>query len=171
MVLPYPTFEDGQPCAVQQGAGFALTKTEKSMEFASCEFLTWLTSPMNNTEFVLNSGYLPANKEAFNYTLPKLIGNNTGSTQEVNIGKVIHVALDSYNTIDLYTYKPFKHSEDLRFYFEDMMLSRAKAARDAYLKDIANGLSIDDANKKYTSDEAFNDFLTGVQDEVAIYDY
>src|SRR5690606_24227023 len=42
--LSNPTFEDGQPCSPQQGAGFVVTKSSEKKETACVEFLKWFTA-------------------------------------------------------------------------------------------------------------------------------
>lgn len=64
-VLLAPYFADGEKYAVSQGAGFCVTKSSKSQEDASIQFLKWLTNSENLQSFCGNTGYFPATADGF----------------------------------------------------------------------------------------------------------
>ena len=65
-VLPCPVPQDGQKLAMQQGTGLAASvKGDKKKEAAALLFASWLTSGGTNLDFVVQSGYMPVQKEAF----------------------------------------------------------------------------------------------------------
>ena len=53
--LPNPSFENGQPCSPQQGAGFVVTKSDEKKETACAEFLKWFTAKEQNTDFSVSA--------------------------------------------------------------------------------------------------------------------
>lgn len=165
-VLPFPVFENGQKSAVLQGAGITMTKSTPQKEYASTVFLKWFTSPKRNTEFVLNTGYLPVTKKAFKDILPDKLSVTNDDPQLINISKVISLANQMYNDYDFYTYKPFKNSEDIRFYYEDMILEKSKETRESFFSYIKSGNSYDDAVNKYLSEAAMDNFIKEAQDEI-----
>ncbi len=65
--LPAPVFEHGVPCTMQQGAGFAVAKSDDRSEQACVEFLKWLTAREHNTAFAMASGYVPVTKDALTF--------------------------------------------------------------------------------------------------------
>lgn len=50
-VFPAPCFEGAQKCAVQQGAGMVVTKSNETKEYAATVFLKWFTDAKRNIEF------------------------------------------------------------------------------------------------------------------------
>ena len=65
--LAAPRFAEGVACAPQQGASFAVTKSDERTELACVEFLKWLTEKEQNTSYYIEAGYIPVTKEACTY--------------------------------------------------------------------------------------------------------
>lgn len=63
-VFSLPNFAGCEPYAVQQGAGMAVSKSDKRTEQAAVTFLKWLTEPAQNIRFSACTGYLPVQKAA-----------------------------------------------------------------------------------------------------------
>lgn len=164
--LPFPVFEGGKKTAVQQGAGMIITKSTPKKEYAATIFLKWLTDPVRNTKFVLQTGYLPVTYKALENVLPNELSSISDDPHLKNTAQVISLALDMRDEYSLYTYQPFKNSEDIRFYFEDIFLEKAKLSREAFVKLLDNGYSYEDAEKQLLSEEVMNNFIEEVQHEI-----
>lgn len=164
--LPYPVLENGKNAAVQQGAGVIVTKSEPFKEYASVVFLKWLTEPERNTDFVLKTGYLPVTKEATDKLLPEILSEYESNPEYRNVLKVIRTTLDMLKKYELYTYKPFDSSDDIRYSFEDKLISFTKDAREEFLSTLKNGADSDKDSAGIVSDRRFDQFITEVRNEV-----
>lgn len=114
VVLDAPVMAGGEDYKVQQGAGMAVTKSDKEHEYASCEFLKWFTEKENNLKFICDSGYLPVLKEANNIDeLDKII--EEGSI-EVNdkAYECIKKVMNEFDSTMFYTTKNFDNGYDAR---------------------------------------------------------
>ncbi|MCX8132060.1 MAG: extracellular solute-binding protein [Clostridia bacterium] len=165
-VLPYPVFENGRKTSVQQGAGVAIMKSTQEKEKASAIFLEWFTDPRRNTEFVLKTGYLPVTKEAIDSILPEELEKLKNYPEYTNVLKVIKQALEMMKTYELYTYKPFENSDEMRFAFEDKFLSAAKASRSDFLKDYEATKNLDTAFKNIARKDKYERFIGEVRNEI-----
>lgn len=63
-VYALPDFAGTKPCAVQQGAGMAVIRSDEKKERAAVEFLKWFTDVEQNTAFCVESGYFPVKMAA-----------------------------------------------------------------------------------------------------------
>lgn len=165
-VLPYPSFENGAKVAVQQGAGVVVAKSAPEKEYASVVFLKWLTEPKRNVEFVLNTGYLPVTNEAIDSILPNELTRIKGDQACENVGKVLTTALKMAKTYEFYTYKPFKHSDDIRYAFEDRLLSYTKAARENFVSELPSHGSFDLCVDDNITKHSFEQFLAEVRNDI-----
>lgn len=102
-VLPTPVFDGGESVAVQQGAGMVVTSTTEEKEQACAEFLKWFTQPENNIAFSVGSGYLPVTHEAND--MKKIEANDSSISDSMK--NILSVAVDTFNTRELYTTKAF----------------------------------------------------------------
>jgi multiple sugar transport system substrate-binding protein len=164
--LPYPVLENGKNAAVQQGAGVIVAKSEPAKEYASVVFLKWLTEPERNTDFVLKTGYLPVTKEATDRLLPEKLAAYESNDEYRNVSKVIRTTLDMLKKYELYTYKPFDSSDDIRYSFEDKLISFTKAAREEFLGTLKNGADSGKSAAGIVSGPRFDQFITEVRNEV-----
>lgn len=165
-VMPYPSFENGKKIAVQQGAGAIISKSTPEKEYASVVFLKWLTEPERNIDFVLRTGYLPAKNKAIEILRQKLPEyRSTGDINE-NVVKVLECTLEMMDTHEFYTYKPFKASDDIRYSFEDKLLSFTQSARNEFIEALPNDVSVDRFADEYITVQLFDQFLTEVRHEV-----
>jgi len=71
--LPSPVFEDGAYSVMQRGAGMCTVKSDPKREKAAVTFLKWMTAPQRNTQFVVDTGYMPVTQEAFDSYLTEEI--------------------------------------------------------------------------------------------------
>lgn len=112
--LPYPVYENGQPYAAQQGAGMAIVKSDRAHEYAATEFLKWFTNIEQNSAFAISTAYFPVKKEALqnDYLLTVLEDAQIETTPTLTSSiKTTLNMLDYYN---LYGYKAFEGSFDVR---------------------------------------------------------
>lgn len=165
-VMPYPVHKGGTPSAVLQGAGLMLVKSNAREEMAAATFVKWLTSPKNNTDFVLGSGYLPVTKEAFDTILRgKLLSVDEGKAV-LNVNKVITQTIQSYENVGFTSYKPFDGSEDLRFFYEDMMLQKALDDREKFIGYMEHGHTYEEACEQFFEKSAYDSFVKEVENEI-----
>ena len=164
-VMPYPSFEKGKKIAVQQGAGAIISKSTPEKEYASVVFLKWLTEPERNIDFVLRTGYLPVTNEAIEILRQKLPEYKSDNINE-NVVKVLECTLGMMDTHEFYTYKPFKASDDLRYSFEDKLVSFTGSARNEFVESLPDNVSVDRFADEYINDQLYDQFITEVRHEV-----
>ena len=158
IVMPAPVFEGGKACAVQQGAGMVVSRSDQRHEYASVEFLKWFTQAENNLRFGSVSGYLPVLKEA----------NSTEKLDEVIADQGLTVSPKTYDCLttifsemegmNLYTNKSFQNGSAARKVLEYHLADRAAADRAVVLEAIAQGESLEEASADYVSDGAFEEW-------------
>lgn len=162
--LPDPSFEDGQPWAPQQGAGFVVTKSDKRKETACVEFLKWFTAKEQNTDFSVSAGYVPVTKDAL--TLENL----------ETAAKSVEGASDNYlvnlpatlDTIEagVYANPPFKGGVEARVVLESSISSKAVADRAAVVEAIAAGATPEEAVAPYLDDTVFDAWLADLTEQL-----
>lgn len=155
IVMAAPVFQGGQRCAVQQGAGMVVTKSDEAHEYACVAFLKWFTQAENNLRFGCVSGYLPVLKEA----------NSAAKLDQVIAEQGLEVAPKTYDCLttifgeledmELYANKSFKNGSSARKVLEYNLADQAAADRAAVLEAIAQGASLEEATADYVSDAAF----------------
>lgn len=160
VVLDAPVMAGGEDYKVQQGAGMAVTKSDKEHEYASCEFLKWFTEKENNLKFICDSGYLPVLKEANNIDeLDKIIEEGSIDVND-KAYECIKKVMNEFDSTMFYTTKNFDNGYDARNVLNYNMSDAADAAR----KEVA-AASDDESRKavieKCTSDEAFDEWYDG----------
>ena len=158
IVMPAPVFEGGRACAVQQGAGMVVSRSDQRHEYASVEFLKWFTQAENNLRFGSVSGYLPVLKEA----------NSTEKLDEVIADQGLTVSPKTYDCLttifgemegmNLYTNKSFQNGSAARKVLEYHLADQASADRAEVLEAIARGESLEEASADYVSDGAFEEW-------------
>ncbi|MEG2782638.1 MAG: extracellular solute-binding protein [Lachnospiraceae bacterium] len=159
MVLEAPQFQSGKKYAVQQGAGMAVTCSDKKKEYASVEFLKWFTDAERNVKFALNSGYLPVKKEANNIkTLEK-------TTKEMATDTV-KVGMATITDNQLYSMKAFPHSQDARTVLEYSLSDQARQDRAVVIERIQQGMSQEEAVASFVTDENFDTWYQTTKTEL-----
>lgn len=73
VILPCPTFAEGENLVMQRGAGMCMVKSTPERERAAVTFLKWLTEAECNTQFVTSAGYMPVVEEAYDEYLPQCV--------------------------------------------------------------------------------------------------
>lgn len=146
-----PQFENGEPYAVQQGAGMVVTKSDEAKETACAEFLKWFTQLDQNIEFSVESGYLPVTKAANDKDIIKEKITTTTETEQI-----IDKAIDTINESTLYTTKAFENGTKARNVLEYSLSDKASEDRKSVLADIKNGISYKEAVSKFDNDKNFD---------------
>ncbi len=155
-LYPLPNFEGSVPCAVQQGAGMMVFKSEEKREYAATLFLKWFTNVEQNVEFAVGSGYLPVKKAAGNQELliPFLAeaGENSAASQNLLIG------LDTANQYRLYTSKPFKGGDRARSVLNSTMALKAKEDYNQIRALMDQGVKRENAVANFVTEENFDNW-------------
>ena len=148
LVLPLPNFDQTAPCAVQQGAGMAVTKSTEAEEYASVLFLKWFTQWQQNLKFSVNSGYMPVSKEAVNpENIEQFLSENPTSAI---VSDTLRVALEENENYMMYTPPAFTGGTQARSVLDTTMLELALRDRAA----VDGGTAID----KFLTDEHFEEW-------------
>lgn len=161
-VMEAPQFEGGEKCAVQQGAGMAVTKTDEEQMYASVQFLKWFTEDERNIQFSVASGYLPVTKTANDIEKVEKTTDLTGD----NEFPIVKTAIDTVNNNTLYTPKAFEKGTDARNVLEYSMSDKAAADRKTVVKRLKKGQSLEEATKDFVSDSNFNTWYESTKAEL-----
>lgn len=114
-VFALPNFQDTKPCAVQQGAGMVVSRSNEKQERAAVTFLKWMTQPEQNVRFAMDSGYMPVTYEG-----NQLEGKRV-MEREGNLGKQMCCEIPFYWELKCHNHTPFIQTVLLRM---DMMRAR-----------------------------------------------
>lgn len=158
IVLPDPIFKDGQPYAVQQGAGMVVTKGTEREEKAAVTFLQWFTEAERNLKFSYTSGYLPVKKEANKKELFDMVIQEDNYEVNQKIYDTVLTAFDIINDYQLYTNRAFDGGIEARKILEYHLVDKAQADREEVKKLLNDGMSLQEALKFYISDENFDNW-------------
>lgn len=162
--LKAPRFAQGVACAPQQGAGFAVTKSDETTELACVEFLKWLTEKEQNTSFSIEAGYIPVTKEACTYDNIAAAANEMEDTHEnylVNLEATLQTVSDG-----VYASAPFKGGVEARMVLESSLADKAAADRARVVEAISAGASREEAVAPFDTDENFEAWLEGFTAEL-----
>lgn len=129
LILPYPTFKDGNKTAIQRGGGMSIIKTDDVREYAAGIFLKWFTEPRQNLKFVSSTGYLPVTEEAFNSVM-----TDNSIVNDDKIKKLILTAKEMQEQYTFYTPPIMENFDALQGNYEDSMKKTAYSSREEYLK-------------------------------------
>lgn len=125
LVLPLPNFRGARKIAVQQGAGFVMTKSTKIKEYAGTLFLKWLTEDERNSQFSFDTSYLPVKIKANNYNYMTEILKDKNLETDINVKKTLEVSLEQVSKYELYTSKAITNGIKVRRFLENSFLERA----------------------------------------------
>lgn len=164
IILNAPVMEGGENYQVQQGAGMAVTKSDKEHEYAACEFLKWFTRKEQNLRFVAASSYMPVLKEANKIeALDKVVSDNNIEINNKTY-ECLKTVLAEFDKTQFYTPNCFNNGYSTRKILDYNLSDKAsqdKAQIDAL---VAAGTSREDAQKEYISDEAFEKWYSDFVD-------
>ncbi len=161
IVLNPPIMEGGENCRVQQGAGMAVTKSDKEHEYAASVFLKWFTQKEENIRFVCDSAYIPVLKEANTMdAIDEVIKDNNISINE-KAYKCLESILTDFDNTSFYTPSNFNNGYSVRkildYYLSDKAVQDKKNMDEA----IAMGASRQEELEKYLTDEQFDNWYEG----------
>lgn len=152
-ILPYPVIQGGNKAAIQRGGGMIVTKSTKEKEYASVEFLKWLTAPEQNIKFVSETGYLPVTKNAFE----AIIRENTDKAVNINVKKLLKTAVTMYKDYDFYTPPIFDEFDLLEKSYTERINQAAFNTRAEYLS-LLEAMDSEEAYKKAT-ESVYENFI------------
>ncbi|WNF38282.1 extracellular solute-binding protein [Bacillaceae bacterium IKA-2] len=169
LTLSYPNFEDGSPTAVQQGAGMSITKSEAAYEYAAAEFLKWFTNVEQNIRFAVSTAYFPVKKEALKEELILSIIKEGDTVSSDTVISSIITTLAMLDNYDLYGYKPFEGSVEMRKILEHHL--SGKIEKDLERLSDQTISAEDKASKivRLISDESFVDWYEDFMKEAKAY--
>ncbi len=163
LALPMPNFEGTAPCAVQQGAGMVMTKSDSLHEYACAEFLKWFTQSQRNLEFCVNAGYLPVKKDVC--TLESIEQfSETELLQNKAVQQSLEVAMKQFSTYEFYSVEPFAHSAQMRQVFEK---SLGDAVNNIQIQRNTTTDKISSITEKLTSKEAFEAWYVDLNQQLS----
>ena len=171
-IVNAPVFEGGESYNVQQGAGMAVTKSDKEHEYAGSIFLKWFTRSENSLKFGAASGYMPVSKEA----------NQTATLDRVIEEDQIQIAPKTYDCLttvmdqfeDTAYYVPvcFENSYQARKILDYNLKDHAVADREEIDSQVAQGTSREEAVAPYITEEAFeswyNEFVSALTEAAGL---
>lgn len=168
LALPYPVFEGGKACAVSQGAGMSVSKSDPKREAGSSVFIKWFTDPDQNVPFAMTSGYLPVQEEAYTSALFKtaLSALSSGDEGEQNVAAVYGISLKQIKESDTYAPSPFEGSYDLRVILEKSLIETSLANRDQVAIYQQEGLTEEAILGAMKEDQYFEKWLDRIHHEL-----
>lgn len=157
-VLPLPNFEGTTPCAVQQGAGMVLFKSEENVERAAVTFLKWFTQKEENVYFSAGSGYLPVKKEANNKAFLENAIEESGLEVSDVLMETLLVGIGEAQEYEMYTTKPFENGNSARTVLTTTMAELARNDRIEIENLVADGADEQEIISRFVSDAHFQEW-------------
>lgn len=163
LVLPSPQFEGGQHYAVQQGAGMVVLDRSPEEVEASVEFLKWFTSPEQNAQFSVLSGYMPVMKAASNM---EAVHAAFEEPLDANMEQILNVSMETVENNTLYTPRAFENGAEFRNTLEYSLASLVSADSEAIAQSMAEGVTREEAIAPYLEDSYFEDWYNATLAEL-----
>ena len=152
---PVPNFEGTSPYAIQQGAGMVITKGTESQEYASTVFLKWFTDVDKNSQFSVDSGYLPVKKAANSLEIIEAALKQSNNAHNSIVRDTLLTTAGMLNTYQLYTTKAFDQGGGVRKALEYSMSSKAQKDREIVVNRLSEGVAEEEAQEEFLSDACF----------------
>lgn len=165
-VLPCSRFAQGEPYAIQQGAGMVVTQKSETEIQASVEFLKWFTRAEHNIRFAVETGYLPVIQEAGDLEQIRSCGVSLSPAME----QVLEESLQTVHENKLYTPAAFAYGKELRQVLERSMSELAEQDREIIRQRRREGMSTEDAMKEFLTDEYFESWYQGIRAALKEYE-
>ncbi len=156
IVCETPIMAGGENIKVQQGAGMAVTKSDKEHEYAASVFLKWFTEKENNLQFVCDSGYMPVLKEA------NSIAELDAVMEEYNLDindktyDCLTEVLNNFDNTTFYTTKNFRNGYSVRNVLNYVLSDKAAEDKAAIDEAVSEGQIREEAVAPYITDDAFD---------------
>ncbi len=125
-VLPLPNFEGTSACAVQQGAGMSVTKSNETREKAAVRFLRWFTDAQQNAVYCYKTGYFPVKRN-----VDVNDGNDSGSGEGL-VADNFTVGQETINNSEMYAAPVADNSRSMRYAIEDALSVQLDTYRERY---------------------------------------
>lgn len=161
-----PIMEGGEPYRVQQGAGMAVTKSDKEHEYASCVFLKWFTQKEQNLRFVSASSYMPVKKDANNMKQLDAVLEKNKIEMNPKTYQCLENVMKNFDASKYYTTKSFKNGYKVRNILGNSIPDQAVKDKEAIDKAIASGTEKKTALKEYISDKHFDEWYQKLSQEL-----
>ncbi len=168
LALPYPTFEGGQQCAISQGAGMAVSKSDERRQEAAALFLKWFTDTQQNIPFAMSTGYLPVKTQAYDGTqLDDMIDEmRSGDKVESNVAKFYEISISQIIGGGAFSSKPFLGSYAIRPTLKSTLTDIAVNGRELADAMKAQGAGEDEIIEALNVEGRFDDWMSAIKSEL-----
>lgn len=165
VAMPYPFFQKGNPIAVQQGAGMAVSISTPQRQMASALFLKWFTDYQQNVPFAMSTGYLPVKQQAYDSDLfhQTMKSYKSGDPVKQNVAQAYDIAMDGILNGKTYTSKPFVGSYQIRIILQTTLGEAALSAEDDAKQWKQEGLSEEKILANLEMDRRFADWIEEIK--------
>lgn len=164
ITLPYPYFEDGQPYAIQQGAGMCIAKSDEAHEYGAALFLKWFIEQKQNVKFAVSTAYFPVKTEALTEEIIIKELENTEVTNDA-IRKSIQTTIKMFGDYTLYGNRPFEGSYEMRKLLENHLFSKVQSDLSLLEKQVSKGEERLEVIESLSSKEQFLQWYEQFSDE------
>ncbi len=166
MILSVPNFKNTEPYAVQQGAGIMITKAEEKYQYASAEFLKWITESEINIKFALDASYGPVKKSSNNIKIIDSIIEENDIDISEPVKKTMEIMVNQAVNYNMFAGKTFENANEARNILEYSLSDKAVADRIEIEKMVENGASVDVAVGVYNTQENFEQWFEDLKKEL-----
>lgn len=165
--MKIPDFEGYDPVAVQQGAGMVVSKSNELKQEAAVTFLKWFTDSAVNTEFALESSYLPVKKEANELDFVEKLSADKGLEIDDEIMETLKASFEVCQNSELYTMPSFSGSDACRDILDNSFKEKMQADRASVKEVVAAGeATLEEAVSQFGTEEAFETWCAGLESEL-----
>lgn len=162
-----PGFEGGQNLMAQQGAGFGVVGSDEASQYATVQFLKWITQKEQNMEFAIGANYMPVLKESVDKkTLETYFENQTGMSAALKESMLL--CSEIIQEDQFLVSKPFENYSDIRTYLAKQLQSIADADRTKVIELIQSGMSREEAVKDFVTDQYFDIWYENLVEETKL---
>lgn len=162
-VYRLPNFEGTEPCAVQQGAGMAVIRSNEKKERAAVEFLKWFTDVEQNTQFSVETGYFPVKTAAHSKENLENFLLSTGIAEGSLAYDNLLLSSQTVNESILYINKAFKGGADARSVLTNYMTDQLESYAQELQAMISEGMPEEEAWENYITEELFQEWLNNLR--------
>lgn len=166
-VLPYPTFEGRPDYMTQRGANLCAFESDRIHEYAAAEFMKWFTSPEQNIEFAVSTGYMPVEKEALS-DLSKLMAHVGDEDNIETVKSSVRAALNAVAEKEFYVKKVFSHSYDANTIFSESIWNKISLDLDEISLRVQAGEIRSDVAAEYAGEQNFLEWYESLLDEMSV---
>lgn len=171
-IMSYPTFTEGTPYSIRQGAGMCVTKTDTENEKAAVEFLKWFTDTKTNIDFTKETGYIPVTNEAYTDEMMEYIEGLSDTEDPVKNNTMLayKAAMEQMLNGNTYSAKPFIGSYEIRQVLNQTLTDITDEGIKLAKELRHEGKSEDEILKEMKIDEKFDLWLQRVHSQLKSYE-